>query len=67
MLVVVEDIVDENEIKLIIFLVYIKRLLFLDRYILEKIFCYVFKYMYGNWVIYNMNLMDLDGNILIEV
>lgn len=65
--VAVEDTADENETKPTTFPVYIKRLLLLDRHIPEKTFCHVSKHTHGNWVTYNMNLMDLDGNTLIEV
>lgn len=65
--VAVEDTDDEGETKPTTFPVRIKRLLLLDRHIPERTFCHVSKHTHGNWVTYNMNLMDLDGNILIAV
>ena len=65
--VAVEDTADDNETKPTTFPVRIKRLLLLDRHIPEKTFCHVSKHTHGNWVTYNMNLMNLDGNTLIEV
>lgn len=65
--VAVEDTVDGSGTKPTTFPVRIKRLLLLDRHIPEKTFCHVSKHTHGNWLTYNMNLMDLDGNTLIKV
>ena len=65
--VAVEITADDSETKPTTFPVRIKRMLLLDRHIPEKTFCHVSKHMHGNWVTYNMNLMDLGGNTLIEV
>lgn len=58
---------ETNETKPTTFPVRIKRLLLLDRHIPERTFCHVSKHTRGNWVTYNINLMDLDGNTLIAV
>lgn len=65
--VAVEDTGDEDETRPTTFPVRIKRLLLLNRHIPKKTFCHVSKHTHGNWVTYNMNLMDFDGNTLIEV
>lgn len=57
----------DGEPKPTTFPVRINKLLLLDRNIPERTFCYVSKHTRGNWVTYNINLMDFDGNVLIAV
>lgn len=47
--------------------VHINRLLLLDRNIPERTLCHVSKLAQGNWITYDMNLMDFQGNILITI
>lgn len=57
----------DGETKPTTFPVRIKRLLLLDRNIPQRTFCHVSKHSRGNWVTYNINLMDSQGTILLKV
>ena len=58
---------DEGETKPTTFPVRIRRLLLLDRNIPQRTFCHVSKQSRGNWVTYNINLMNSQGIILLAV
>lgn len=49
------------------FPVRINRMMLLDRNIPQTTFCHVSKHSRGNWVTYNINLMNSQGTILLSV
>ena len=63
----VEEDNDDKETSTLPVPVRIKRLLLLDRNIPQRTFCHVSKQSRGNWVTYNINVMDSQGTILLAV